>query len=507
MHWLDLPPPRRTIPPAFDNINAAREWLAAQPQADPVPMQNVLLRQIESLDGSDLPAAEKLPLLDFLRSAALPVQEILEPRYLRKQLPMAAAEQSVFEASQQLWTQLGLSYLRIAPHFAHGERLTPLHRAASSLRLAEYCHLQAAQECPPLLDQLLFATLAQAEQIGVLRAPLSDPDFRHLGESNIAGHVAWAFMLRLIDPYKLNSHQLAVANRAISRWRELAGFQAMPDSDPKSRAIPLAALLGQTIPEGLPSWLDIRAIERKIKHRVESLQAGYSPETLKLGNELSSAACIRLLHGIRDAFSQRNQTPNTEVGDLPLVFGIDRIYALFAGKPLNSQGLETGSATLAHQRVAMFGFDRVSQLPNAVHTLNIPTETWTLVDGLALRPAEAGDRHTSPVLVAASYDKGPRLGVLLGLRRSLDGALRAQLSWFPETVASGIIERQSAGQTQRIPVFMMNNDGRYYLIAPAAAAIKLDVGLTIDMAKPRHLTPTEVSERGTDFVRYLCHNA
>ncbi len=507
MHWLDLPPPRKTIPPAFNNNGAAREWLSAQPQADPLQMQNLLLRQIESLDASDLSAAEKLPLLDFLRSAAVPVQEILEPRFLRKALPMAATDQQIFENSQQIWTQLGVAYFRIAPHFAPAERLLPLHRAASSLRLAEYCHLLAAQECPPLLDQLLFAVLAQSEQIGVLRESLTDPDFRQLGVSNIAGHIAWAFLLRLIDPYKLGVHQLAVANRAISRWRELAGFQEMPDSDPKSRAIPLTTLLGKTIPEGLPKWLDIRAIDRKIRHRLEALQAGESPEALKLGHELSSAGCIRLLHDLREALSQRNKTPNTEIGELPLVFGAENIYTLLAGKQLNSQGLGAGSAVLAHQRMAMFGFDRVSQLPNAVRNLNIPAEAWTLLDGLALRPAEAGDRHASPTLIATSNEKETRLGVLLGLRHSLDGALRAQPSWFPDTITAGVIERQVAGRAQRVPVFIMNHDGRFYLIAPATATIKLDVGLTIETPKRRHLTPTEVSERGTDFVRYLCHSA
>lgn len=507
MHWLDLPLPNPSIPPAFNNLGAADAWLAAQPQADSRSMQQTLLEQIAAVDASALAAVEKLPLLDFLRSAAVPVQETLESHFLRKPLPLAAADQQLFDASQQLWTRLGIAYLRVAPHFLPDQRRLPLHRAASSLRLAEYCHLQAAQECPPQLDQLLFATLVEAVQINVQHQPLADPDFRHLGESNIAGHVAWALLLRLVEPYKLSAHQLAVANRALSRWRELASFQTKPDSDPKSRAIPLAALLGAAIADDQPGWLDVRAIDRKLRHRLKALQAGESPEALKLGHELSSAACIQLMHGLRAALSQRNQTPNTEVGELPLVFGVENIYALLAGKPLNSQVLGAGSAVLAHQRVAMFGFDRVSQLPNAVQHLNIPAETWTLVDGVALRVSDSGERHTSPRLIATCTDKEKRLGVLLGLRHAADGALRAQLSWFPDSVTVGIIERPAAGRPQRIPVFVIDSGSKIYLIAAANAGIKLDVGLTINEPKRRHLTPTEVSERGTDFVRYLCHNA
>ena len=422
MHWLDFPPPRKNRQLAFSNPENARAWLATQPQADPVQMQNILLDQIEALDGSALPPVEILPLINILKSAAIGVQASLEPRYLRKPLPMARADQKIFETAHQLWTQLGIAYLRIAPHFAPADRLLPLHQAASSIRLTEYCHLQAAQECPVLLDRLLFAILEQAERARLQRLPVIDPDLRHLGESNIAGHVAWAFLLRLIDPYRLSAHQLAVANRALGRWRELTNFQATPDSDPKAQAVMLDHLFGEPIPEGLPGYLDVRPIIRKIRSRIEALQAGESPESLKLGRELSSAACIRLLHDIRICLSQHNITPATEVGELALTFGGENAYTLFSGKPLNSQGLGTKSATISHQRVAIFGFDRLSHLPNAVHKVDVPSEAWTLLDGLAIRPLEAGERHLSPCLIASTGEKGPRLGVLLSLRSASDGA-------------------------------------------------------------------------------------
>lgn len=507
MHWLDFPPPRKNMQPGFNDPALAKTWLAAQPQADPVQMQAALLFQVEALDGSALPAAELLPLLDFLRGPIVTVQEALEPRYLRKPLPLPSSDQRIFETARQLWTRLGIAYLRIAPHFAPGDRLLPLHRAASAIRLAEYCHLLAAQECPGLLDRLLFAILEQAERSNLQRQPLLDPQFRHHGESNIAGHIAWAFLLRLIDPYRLSVHQLAVANRAISRWRELAGFQAMPDNDPRARAVALDSLFGGPIPEGLPAWLDVRPVDRKIRHRLAALQAGESPESLLLGHELSSAACIRLLNEMRAALTQKSTAPATEVGEIPLVFGTDDAYAVLAGKPLKSQGLDAKSATLAHQRVAMFGFDRVSHLPNAVHKLDVPHETWSMVDGVAVRQAETGERHVAPCLVATANAKGGRLGVMLGLRSAADGSLRAQVNWFPEQVKPGIIKRFVAGKALSVPVFIFTGSSKTYLITPAGTAIKLELGLSIEEVEPAHLTPCEVSERGSDFVRYLCHNA
>jgi hypothetical protein len=211
---------------------------------------------------------------------------------------------------------------------------------------------------------------------------------------------------------------------------------------------------------------------------------------------------------MRRCLNQRTATPATEVGEIKLSFGAENAYALFAGKPLIPQGLDGKSAALAHERVALFGFDRASQMPNAVRNLAVPSETWTLVDGLAVRPSEAGERRITPCLIASARMQEPRLGVMLGLHSTTDGALRAQLSWYPKQVSAGFIERQvSVNKLARIPVFILNSGGKVYLIAPASAGIKLDTGLTVEAATHTHLTPTEVAERGADFVRYLCHSA
>ena len=159
------------------------------------------------------------------------------------------------------------------------------------------------------MDFGIFAVLAQAESSAILSQPVGDPDFRHFGESHIGGHLAWAFLLRLADPYRLSAAQLAVANRAISRWRELAAFRQAPDDDPRAHSIDLAPLFDGPLPEGLPRWLEVRKVVRKINQRIEALQAGESPESLKLGRELSGNACIRLLHDLESSLESHVESP------------------------------------------------------------------------------------------------------------------------------------------------------------------------------------------------------
>lgn len=506
MHWLTLPEPRKNIALAFHDLPAAKAWLASQPQAQPMHMLAAISLQIEAIEDSALPPAQAVDLLDLLRTASIPGQEAIEPRYVRKALPMLDDDQRAFDVAQRLWLRLGTAYLRLAPHFVPADKAKLLHRAACAIRMTEYCHFLAARECPQLLDQILFAILDQAERDGLMRQAPADKDFPHLVDTSIAGHLAWAFMLRLVDPYRLSAAQLAVANRALSRWRELAGFQSVPDDDPKGHSVDLAPLFGEQLPEGLPRWLDVPKVSRKIAQRIAALKAGESPEALKLGRELSPAACIRLLRDIEAGLESHGQQRSTEIGEIELAFGAEYAYAAFTGEMIVRSGaLEASSASLAHQRTAMFGFDRVSTMPTAVKKLNVPGENWLLVDGKAIRPADrTGSRRQSPCLIASSSLGGPRLGVMLGLQSIPGGALAADLRWYEERVEPGRLNRPAVpGQaTPVVPVFLLHDGEQCSLIVPSIAGIRLDSGVTLEGTSVTHLVPTEVLERGVDFVRY-----
>lgn len=505
MDWITLPEPRKNIALAFNDLSSANAWLAAQPQAQPMHMLAAISLQIEAIEGNPLPPGTAVELLNLLRTAAVPAQEVIESRYVRKALPMLDDDQRSFEVAQRLWTRLGTAYLRLVPHFPPVDKCLPLHRAACAFRMAEYCHFLAARECPRSLDQLLFAVLTQAESSGQLRQPLADPDFPHFGDANIAGHIAWAFMLRLIDPYRLSAAQLTVANRAVSRWRELASFQTMPDDDLQGHSVDLAPLFGDALPEGIPRWLDVRKVTHKIEQRIEGLRAGESPEALKLGRELSPAACIRLLREMEASLEVHSQTPSTEIGEIELAFGADYAYAAFTGEMLVTTGsLDTGSASLAHQRMALFGFDRVSTMPTAVKKLNVPSENWLLVDGKAIRPADRrGARRQSPTLIATTSLGAPRLGVMVGLQSIPGGALAANLQWYEERVEAARLARLPQDKhLPVVPVFLLHDGATCTLTVPSNAGVRLNIGLALEGASISHLLPTEVLERGVDFVRY-----
>ena len=53
-----------------------------------------------------------------------------------------------------------------------------------------------------------------------------------------------------------------------------------------------------------------------------------------------------------------------------------------------------------------------------------------------------------------------------------------------------------------VPVFLLHDGDDCSLIVPSIAGIRLDNGVTLEGTSVSHLVPTEVLERGVDFVRY-----
>ncbi len=508
MHRLVLPDPRKNIEAAFQDIPTAKSWLARQPQAQSLQTLAAICLQVEAVDGGKLAPALAIDLLDLLRTAAVPLLENIETRYTRKALPLADEERRIFELAVRVWLRLGIAYLRQLDALPAESRGKPLNRAASALRMATHCYFLAAYECPLSLDRLLYGVLAATSDAGLLDQPLSDPVFPHLGESTVGGHLAWTFLLRLVDPYRLTAAQLTVANRAISRWRELVSFRSTPDSDPRAHDIDLAPLCGGQPAAGTPRWLSVRSVARKIDQRLTALKAGESPESLKLGRELSAAACIRLLEELRLSLDAHEREMAGENGEITLIFGGEPAYALLHGDYLNRpDSLDTRSASLAHQRMALFGFDRVESLATAVKRIEVPGETWTIIDGMLIRAAgQLTSRHQSPCLVAARLAGKARLGVLFGLQVTAGDVLTGGLHWFPESVEPGWLKRTDPLESgaPRTPVFLIREDDELSLILPANVGARLGVGIAIDGTSVAHLQPREVLERGVDFVRYAC---
>jgi hypothetical protein len=508
MHWLHLPEPRHNIAPACTNAESARLWLDKLASAPPLTVYSAMLEQIDAIDGSELPAAQAVAILNLFRSAAVPLQAAMEERFTRKALPMSADEEGAFEVTHQLWAHLGIAYLRLVSQCTPANRCLPLHRAATAFRITQYCHFLAARTCPQLVDHLLLSVFATAEANGLTRKPIADPDFPRHGKGSISGQLAWAFVIRAIDPYHLTAIQLPVANRAFSRWRELVNFQETAPGARETYILDLSRLFGSELPPGIPLYLNLRTAAHKLAQRIKLLEAGESPEALKLGRILSAAAAIRLLRDLEQHLYLRKKRRSNETGEIELAFGAEDAYAVLTNKVLNpAAGTGDSGGAVNYQRMAIFGRDQVSELPTSKKRLKVEGETWTIVDGRATRSRKSGGaRLLSPCLVASHVAGTPRLGIMSSLQCDADGALSAQLTWYGEEVEAGHLKRFAPRGTRlvRVPAFLFRNRTAYSLIVPADTGTRLGATLELSELSMEALIPVEVIERGANFVHLAC---
>ena len=507
MHRLRLPEPRRDITPAFQDAESAQAWLGALAANPPLEVFSALLEQVQAIDAAAMPAADAVGLLNQLRALAVPLHSLVEAQFTRKALPMLAGEEHAFGISHRLWMQFGIAYLRYAPQCTPANRALPLHRAATAFRLAQYCHFLAARTCPPVADHLLLMALVAAEANGVLRRPLADPDLPQHGKGSISGQLAWAILMRMADPYHLTAIQLPIVDRLYSRWRELVGFQSEPDRNGETYVVDLAAVFEDALPPGIPRYLNLRAAAIKLGQRIRLLGAGESPETLKLGRSLSAPAAIRLLRDLEQYLQPPSRTAPQTKDEIELVFGSEDAYALLRDRILNPAGDQKTDQPLFYQRKGVFGVEHASPRRTARNRQTVPGEHWKLTGSLATRaPRAEAIRRRAPSLVAALVAERPSLGILTSLQCDDDGALSGRLRWYDEEAEACNLKRLAprGNRLVRVPAFLLRHKWGISLVLPADAGARLSAALDLADCSVEQVIPTEVVDRGSDFMHYAC---
>lgn len=508
---FDLPEPQSSGAPEFADAASARRWTAGLPLAQAPDCATLLLGQIHAVDASEQPAEARIALLDVLRRAALQVQPGLEARFARKALPLPPDVLQDFALTCRVWHALAVAYLRTIPARLGPEAKVPLHRAAVVLRQEQYFYFLAGYEVRDVVHQYLYDILLAAEESNILREPVADADLGFAEDSAILGHIAWAFLLSAVNPYALSQAQLAVANRAFSRWRDLAAFQTVPGTDPKAKVVALPFCLPRIdMPDGALRWMDVRPVVRKLRKRAESLEAGETPESLKLGRELSGPGCIALMQLLEK--SLRTLDPPDHRRSLPvtLAFGPEQAYVAIERRALNKASLDAKSTTHSHERMAVFGFDNVAGLAGAVDKANAATEAWEYAGDDVWCSAQNSPRRLAPTLVAlvAQDTEGSRLGVLHGLRVTADGRLLGHLRLYHDHPVAARLRPATAlaAKAPRIPAFLLTDDeeGAFSLVVPPTAGVRPQTGIALDDSPIEHLLVEDVIERGSDFVRYAC---
>ena len=498
MTWFSLPATQATSPAVFHDAQGAAAWLAAQPQANVPAMLTAFETQIGALNRYRMAPRERFKTMEVLRKAVFAVSNDCQRRYENKALPLLPAEQTMLDAVRRLWRSCTIAYqhclqscLENDPALsAYAGRVA--HRALFCLRMEQLNSYAAATGPESGFWKNLHATFTAAGQLGVAGEVVEDRLLAETSESTVNGQYVMALLLHLARPFSLTGGQFSAVVRWLARWREQAAVLSQPEQEAKSCCIALDLSQDRPFHEGggmaqMPRWLSLDNVLRKIRRRVASLDAGESPESLKLGGALAADVCRALL----ETLGRHLQHPPRVLAELPeksptlaVGVGLVNIHRLLGGQTVDDVLNPLADSYLSKEQLAVFGHVvREAQMP-AEEQL----EHWQQVgvgrdqgDLVLLRAAVKGALRLSlRSLLAIRQPEGYRLAQITSLQQRDDGKLCATVSLFPGGIIPLLAEirEKASGKISRHPAFQLpvaQDGAKPMLLLPAGLVARASV--------------------------------
>lgn len=527
MSWFALTPIKNLPAPAFADADGARAWLqqTRRPASDgagsaTVPL-DALCDQLERLQGSALDGFARATVLEALRHDALLALAAQRQRFAFAPRPLNAGAFAALTASQRAWIALATGYLQCTEEFAPGDpaiTATAAHRALMSFKLALEDHFFAGVEPPAQLWSRPLRIVELALARGFARQAVVDPTLTDQGRSSVLQQYMLLALTGLADPYALLPAEYNALQKLLTRWRDLPEFAAQRDDDGKRRWVNLRLLeAGHRQAAENPLWLDISLVRGKLRRRIDSLQAGESPDSLNLGRELSGASALSLLDRVRrrlhEAYDPTSAGPKQATGDsIFLAATVEEAFSLLTGFRYNANPKASAATDkVLHDRMALFGHDSIIQ--DVASEKPKFGEEWVL--GSSGAQADLGIALSNS---ADAVRTAVQLGQLIVLR-SGDKTCVAKVT-RALTRQSGKMDLAAlpyTGTPQAVEAHVYDQSGQMHfplLLVPASetqsacAFIALGIGNKVrqpvetNLATPRKMRLTSVIERGSNFECY-----
>lgn len=398
--------------PAFVTAEECRQWLMATPLSNAVQALAHMLRQLNLLNRTQLPASERLAILEMLRKRLTQAQEEGAKRFIGKPLPLVPPEQAAFDSAQAVWQALLKGY----GHCIEAEMARPaggvlllalpFQRAFATLVAIQIDTYRAGFEPPSSHWQMLHKLYAAAEQAGITDTEVEDALRQGKTPSTPRAVYVEALLLQMVSPHELSARHMAWILRWTLRWsQKIRILTAAPALD--NETVPLHVDLGSNQPAGyqpvtgqLARWLDTNEVRRSVKKRMTLLEKGTPPAELQLGEDCTQPACGQVLRHVyqrwcRGGFSRRHERTATDTA-CDLIAGVDNIYFHLAGRQFRQPGY-SDDETLRRERDEMATFGRVAPLniAAAAQTPSYRQEQWKVVEKWHLLDESATGIHVA----------------------------------------------------------------------------------------------------------------
>jgi hypothetical protein len=292
----------------FADAASCAAWLDTVASRRPAEAHEMLAAQIGLLGRSDLPAAERLVILELLYRRAGPLQTELSGQYIGRALPLSIVEYSLWRSVVDMWQSLHAAYEFLLRRCFKGETGLGSHAPLLALRAIEFtaaaikAHHEVYREVPPMLWRQLHQTYAFAERHGVSATGVADPLAAPISSQSPVALYGRTLLAHLGNPYAMSPRQMAVTYRWAALWESLVGIGQIPVApgltpvlavDLKSSAPPVPARHVAAGPSVRYVWLE--QLGQALRRVLTLLRQGEDPAGLGLGKDLHQPGCERLL--------------------------------------------------------------------------------------------------------------------------------------------------------------------------------------------------------------------
>ena len=446
--------------PEFADRASCLAWLDELHLVNVAPSQIRLLDALRELNRFDMPAAERLAVLEALREPVHFVQAEQIKKFANKPLPLTQVERSIFGNVVQLWQELLAGYQRCLKSATEGKLEGQIaltcQRALDCVASNMFDHCRVYHAFPAAYWLSLHRIYLCADEAGEAATGVEDP-LKKEDESCTEVYVR-ALLFVLASPDEQQQKQLLQIQGWLEHW---AQHVPVTRNAPEDKSLPplmldLSAATGafREADAGGRSparWLDVGELARILKKRVVLLRKGKSPASLGLGDDCAMPGVEQLLVQLFRVWCEgknaRGQVRRSISAKAKVCSTLVSMHFHLSGlKAFRQPGHATQLTRRERDEIATFGHTSTRLEEAFVEAGGYATEDWQLqeesLSGLRIvrAPTTTGARyaHTQLIAVRPADAKNFLVGVVRWLWTDQDGGLHAGVrivSGAPRAVA------------------------------------------------------------------------
>lgn len=510
----------------FTDNASCKQWIESLPLTNIQQVQQALTAQLSALSASQLPALERLKILETLKEPTLFVQSESAKRYAGKPLPLDTNQATVWSNVIALWQETSRNYQQCLRAYQEGDLAVAPYAALVCMRCLRHLghnmldHYRAYRQVPGAMWRTLHELYLFAEQHGFARIRVEDCFAKQDPDSSCVESYVQALLTQLVNPFSISVRQLSFVQRWLEKWSTLVSLaaQPLPAGPIPSLAVDLNGSDGVMPASDMESesnlrYLDLEQLSKTLRQTINLLKQGQTPGQLGLGDDAHQPGCENLLmllyvQWCRAGTTRSEERVKTEES-ASVCFGISTIHLHVSGRAFRQPG-ELSSRE--KQDLDTYGY--IARVESTTNRKDAGTlETWQItnysVSGFMcmLRDPHGEGRVSHNQLIAVRRADGQHfsLGIVQWLRIEENNELCCGvrlLPGIPQAVAVRPSNFNTASSNQYERALLLPEAPT----PPTPASLILPVGWFqsgrfVEVDRKQTAKMLNLLEKGTDFDR------